>query len=1094
MQTPITTSVQSYIKSGSAYKAYRGSETRLHVEGLEGYPLAIFLKQITKIGNQRLWVVVPTEEVARTLLLDLGLALDPKSGDLIKRTAQDMKIHYLPSTGRTLYAEKEIDNVEYEQANRLSEILSLKHGMIITTLRTFVSPLITPASLKRSELELKRGGVFDPVLIARQLAEGSYLQVPFTSAMGQFSVRGEVLDIFPFEGARPYRIYADWDKIGRISAFDPITQETIETVGSVSINILHEGGTIEYASIKEYLQKRDALAFIGDERLLTSYKSLQSEAKSLYRTAFQIDRNVPKPNDLLLDYPLFVEENPAVIICDITRRSGGNHRFDFDGPRSYFGNFTLLKDDLKALLRGGWKPTIFASNTLQRQRLEQMLSSIEGLAFEERELSGGFGIPSLQVLAICEHEIFGRRREVVKTLRHTQTSPLDSFVDLNEGDYVVHVNYGIGRFEKIDRVSSFDRERDFIKIVYADRENLYVPIEQANLIQRYIGSDGSPPRLDRLAGMGWETKKAKARKNAEDLAKHLITLYAKRMNSVGYAFSKDTDWQLQFEASFAFDETADQLQCIEEIKEDMEKPIVMDRLVCGDVGYGKTEIAFRAAFKAVMDGKQVAFLAPTTILAEQHYRTFMKRVGEFPVRSALLSRIVPPKRQKQILVEVAEGKVDVLFGTHRILQKDLLYHNLGLLIIDEEQRFGVKDKERIKTLRTNIDSLTLSATPIPRTLYMSLLKIRDMSLLATPPIERRAVETFIDGYDEYLVAKAIRRELERDGQVFYLHNRVESLPRVADRLRELVPEAIIDVAHGQMEAAALEDQMRRFIHQGIQVLVSTTIIENGIDIPNVNTIIIDRADRYGLAQLYQLRGRVGRSDRQGYAYLFYPPDSSLNELAVKRLRIISELTELGSGFKIALKDMEMRGTGNLLGRQQSGQVASVGLDMYIRILDEAIRTLQNEGEKEEDRQVLLELDYTGFIPDSYIKTPSVKFEVYRKISSIQNDEQLDALRTELADRYGQVPEEVENLLYIARIKILCRKLSITTLSDRRGVVRIEFGKVADLNIDKVMNLIALSNKKVRLDRNVLNIMYIEVETVSLKDKALFLLEHLERLL
>lgn len=1094
MQTSITTLVQSYIKSSSAYKAYQGKPEHLWVEGIDGYPLAIFLKLIARIENQRLWVITPTDEVARTLLLDLGLALNPKGGSLVERSGQDMRIHYLSTTGRALYAESELDTVAYDQANQLAAVLEQKSGIIITSLRTFVSPVMSPLSLEQSELELVRGGAFDPTAIAQRLAEGSYIQVVSTTAMGQFSIRGEVIDIFPFEATTPYRIYADWDTIGRISTFDPITQETIKTLAKVSITILQEAGEVEEGSIQAYVKKKDQLAFIGDQRLATSYKSLQSEARALYRTVFQSNRSAPKPDELLLDYPAFLKANSIIMVRDIAQKGGAAHHFDFDGPRSYFGNFTLLKDDLNSLIRGGWQPTIFASNALQKQRLEQMLSQIEGLRFEERELSGGFGIPSLKVLAICEHEIFGRRREVVKTLRHTQSTPLDSFVDLNEGDYVVHVNYGIGRFEKIDRVSSFDRERDFIKIQYADGENLYVPIEQANLIQRYIGSDGSAPRLDRLAGTGWETKKAKARKNAESLAKHLIALYAKRMNSVGHAFGKDTDWQVEFEASFPFDETADQIQCIDEIKEDMEKPIVMDRLICGDVGYGKTEIAFRAAFKAVMDNKQVAFLAPTTILAEQHYQTFMARIGSFPIKSAQLSRIVPPKKQKQILVEVAEGKVDVLFGTHRILQKDLLYNNLGLLIVDEEQRFGVKDKERIKTLRTNIDSLSLSATPIPRTLYMSLLKIRDMSLLATPPIERRAVETFIDTYDEYLVAKAIRRELERGGQVFYLHNHVQSLPSVVSRLEELVPEAVIDLAHGQMEAAKLEDQMRRFIHQGIQVLVSTTIIENGIDIPNVNTIIIDRADRYGLSQLYQLRGRVGRSDRQGYAYLFYPENSSLNELAVKRLRIISELTDLGSGFKIALKDMEMRGTGNLLGREQSGQLASVGLDMYIRILDEAIRTLQNEGDKVEDREVLLELDYTGFIPDSYIKAPSVKFEVYRKISSIKSDEELHALRTELADRYGSIPEEVENLLYIAQIKTICRRLAITTLSDRRGEVRIEFGKVADLKIDKVMNLIALSNKKVRLDRNVLNIMYIQVDAVSLKDKALFLMEQLERLL
>jgi transcription-repair coupling factor (superfamily II helicase) len=423
-----------------------------------------------------------------------------------------------------------------------------------------------------------------------------------------------------------------------------------------------------------------------------------------------------------------------------------------------------------------------------------------------------------------------------------------------------------------------------------------------------------------------------------------------------------------------------------------------------------------------------------------------------------------------------------------------MYRDLGLLIVDEEQRFGVKDKERIKVLRNSIDSLSLSATPIPRTLYMSLLKIRDMSLLATPPIARRPIETHIGEYDQDVIVRAIREEIDRGGQVFFLHNRIESLDEVVHQLTSLLPDLIIESAHGQMESRKLEDTMRRFVHEGIHVLVSTTIIENGIDIPNVNTMIIDRADRYGLSQLYQLRGRVGRNDRQAYAYLFYPQGSALSEIAVKRLKIISEHTELGSGFKVAMKDMEIRGTGNLLGREQSGQLSSVGLDMYIRILDEAIRDLRKEGLKEEDKEVFLELDYTGFIPDTYIKAPSVKFDIYRKIASINNEEQLHSLSSELSDRFGPPPEEVANLLYIAQIKILCRKLSIIHLTDRKGVVTIEFGKVADLNVNKVMNLIALSNKRVWLDMRKMNIMYMKTDAVSLKDKALFLMEKLQRLL
>ncbi|MBN1685899.1 MAG: transcription-repair coupling factor, partial [Spirochaetales bacterium] len=560
----------------------------------------------------------------------------------------------------------------------------------------------------------------------------------------------------------------------------------------------------------------------------------------------------------------------------------------------------------------------------------------------------------------------------------------------------------------------------------------------------------------------------------------------------GFAFPRDTDWQIEFEANFPYEETEDQIRCIEEVKLDMEKPEPMDRLVCGDVGYGKTEVAMRAAFKAVSGGKQVAFLAPTTILTEQHYENFCERFSQYPVKVEMISRFVPKPSQRRILAALGRGEVDILIGTHRILQKDVRFKNLGLLIVDEEQRFGVKDKERLKELRTNVDCLTLSATPIPRTLHMSLLKLRDMSLLTTPPHNRRPIETYIREFDEQVVAEAIRQEMGRGGQVFYLHNRVETLDNIRMFVQRLVPEALVEVAHGKLKSESLEEIMHRFIHGGFQVLASTTIIENGIDIPNVNTIIIDRADMYGISQLYQLRGRVGRSDRLAYAYLLYPTERALSELAMKRLQIISDHTELGSGFKVALKDLEVRGAGNLLGRQQHGDILSVGFDMYLRLLDEAITELSKE-ERDESPEVYLELDYSGYIPDQYIREPVEKMEVYKKIAAVTSEEELEGVFAEITDRFGPLPDEVRSLLSLAEIRILCRKLRISTLKERNGVVAVEFSRIADISIDKAMRLIKESNGAVMPDPRHPNILKLKVGQVGLTEKSEFLKERLEAL-
>ncbi|MCR4626515.1 MAG: transcription-repair coupling factor, partial [Treponema sp.] len=621
---------------------------------------------------------------------------------------------------------------------------------------------------------------------------------------------------------------------------------------------------------------------------------------------------------------------------------------------------------------------------------------------------------------------------------------------------------------------------------------IFVPIEQVNLVQRYIGNEGNAPKIDRIGSKSWENRKNRVKQAVEDLAQKLIDLYSRRKISHGFPFPKDTEWQLAFEASFPYEDTPDQITVTKEIKDDMEKPVPMDRLICGDVGYGKTEIAMRAAFKAVMGGKQVAFLAPTTILAEQHYETCKERFSNFPVKIAQLSRFVSHAEQKKTIEKLAAGEIDVLVGTHRIIQKDVVFKNLGLMIIDEEQRFGVKDKEKLKTLKNNVDSLAMSATPIPRTLHMSLLKIRDMSLLTTPPQSRQPIETVISEYDDDYVIKAIRKEIERGGQVFYLHNRVESLNEIRIKLEKLMPELLVDVAHGQMTSDELDDIFRRFKMGGFHVLISTTIIENGIDIPNVNTIIIDRADMYGVSQLYQLRGRVGRSDRKAYAYLFYPKNKALSEIAMKRLQVISDFTELGSGFKIAMKDMEIRGAGNLLGRDQSGNVYSVGFDLYLRLLNEAVQrlTMENYSERTE---VLMELEYTGFIPDSYVSNPQTKMEIYKKIASVQEKDELESVSFELEDRFGPIPDEVSSLLALAEIRIICRQLEISVLKEHAGLVRITFDKMSLISIDKVLKLIQTSAGRVMLDSAHPNQIILATGKISLKEKSEFIREKLSAL-
>ena len=1070
---------ESYIKESRVYKNLKRG-TPVYVNSLSGYPLsrAVTLWQ-RRLGG-RVLVLLPTEEAASSMMDDLA-------------DVSDIPIVRFPSSGKQLYAAYSASAQEAAQARAAGRVAELKEGIIVTSVRAFASPVISPESLKANTVRIKLHDKYDPAALSGALAKAGYSKSSSCYSEGTFSVKGEVMEVYPFSGGQPIRIYADWDEVGRIAWYDPETQQAVRDVSHVTLSLVSGVSQVAMSPFSSHLVGDEYLFVVGKERCETSWRALESEAKSLFKAAYAEDPDAILPDRLLSNpFSLIDSRESKTIVYDI-RDDTKSHHFDISPGRSFFGNVNLFKEDLKGLVDNDWKVYVVVPTLVQKERMEGILSDFPTVHMIVASMSHGFAIDSKELFVVLDQEVFNRKSVRRQAVVRVQSEAIDSFVDLKMGDFVVHVNYGVGQFVKIERAKTSRAERDYIKIRYADDEFLYVPIEQADLVQRYIGNDGRAPKLDRLGGSGWTKKKERALKSAQELAGQLVKLYAARQNSFGHPFQPDNDWQLQFEASFPFTETPDQVRCIEEVKHDMESDKVMDRLVCGDVGFGKTEIAFRAAFKAVMDGRQVAFLAPTTILAEQHWRKFCERVGSFPVRSEQLSRIVPPKKQRQILKALEEGRVDVLFGTHAILQKRVNFKNLGLLVVDEEQRFGVKDKERIKQIKVNVDCLTLSATPIPRTLYMSLLKVRDMSLLTSAPLARHPVKTVIDDYDEAIVTKAIKDELSRGGQVFFLHNRIEDLEELAHHIAMLVPSAIVEYAHGQMDPGDLEDIMHRFVYGGIQVLVSTTIIENGIDIPNVNTIIIDSAQRYGLSQLYQLRGRVGRGDRQAYCYLLYPDAAMLNDDAVKRLKVLSEHTDLGSGFKVAMKDMEIRGAGNILGQEQSGQLEAVGLDMYMKILDEEIERQVKGGKSKKEREVYLELDYSGFIPDSYISDPSQKFEIYKKISSVRNEPAFDALKAEVEDRFGPIPEEVDNLFCIAEIKIICRRLEIYHLSESRGMVQIEFSHFSAINPDKIINLLKLSGGRVKMDASRPNYMKMQTDAVSLRDKAAFILSQLRRL-
>ena len=668
------------------------------------------------------------------------------------------------------------------------------------------------------------------------------------------------------------------------------------------------------------------------------------------------------------------------------------------------------------------------------------------------QLRSGFMYPMIKFVAISDTDIFGEKKKRKRRKHGYSGTNISSFTDLNIGDYVVHENHGLGVYRGIEKIEVDHIVKDYIKIEYAKGSNLYVLATQLDMIQKYADSTAKPPKLNTLGGQEWKKTKTRVKKAVADIAKELVQLYAIRENSNGYQFSPDTEWQKEFEEMFPFEETDDQLNAISEVKKDMESTKIMDRLICGDVGFGKTEVAIRAAFKAVQDDKQVAYLVPTTVLAQQHYKTFKQRFKDFPVRVEMLSRFRTKSNIDKTIKDLNKGYVDVVIGTHRMLSKDVKFKDLGLLIIDEEQRFGVKHKEQIKELKNNVDVMTLTATPIPRTLHMSLIGIRDMCVMEEPPQERMPIQTFVMEYNEEIARDAINRELARGGQVYYVYNRVQDIAEMAGKVQALVPDASVAFAHGQMSERQLEEIMYDFVNGDIDVLVTTTIIETGLDIPNANTIIIHDAEKMGLSQLYQLRGRVGRSNRTSYAFLMYSRNKMLTEVAEKRLGAIRDFTELGSGVKIAMRDLEIRGTGNLLGAAQSGHMEDVGYDLYCKMLNDAINTLKGN-KPMDDFETKVDLTVDAFVPPSYIKNEALKMDIYKRIAGIETMEEYEDMQDELLDRFGDIPNQVENLLQIVLLKNAAHQAYVTEISGHKNRIKLTMWKDAEVDVERIPILV-----------------------------------------
>lgn len=1044
-------------------------------------------------------------------------------------------------------------------------LLEDEGGVVVTTVDGLMDHLLPLSRIKESCLNIMVGQTLDMEEIKHLLTGMGYERMGQVDGMGQFSVRGGILDVFPLTEEVPVRIELWGDEVDSIRSFDAESQRSIQQMDEVTIypaaeliltkehieegilrleadekkqekafrdqkkpeeaqrirravgelvESLKEGFDVQTldayiryfcrdtVSFLDYMkevgakvtlvssgaagkasEKKQAagLALILDEpqRMKEKAETVETEFRESMSHRLEQGYILPGQADLLFASKTVLADchtSHSIFMTGLDQRLPGmtpKAKYSLTGKNlnSYQNSFEILIKDLTRWKKDGYRVVLLSASRTRASRLAGDLREYDLRAFCPEDagrpvapgeimvtygkLHKGFEYPLIKFVVITEGDMFGVEKRKKKRKKYNyEGKKISSFSELSVGDYVVHESHGLGIYKGIEKIEQDHVIKDYIKVEYGDGGNLYLPATRLDGIQKYAGADAKVPKLNKLGGTEWTKTKTKVRTAVREIAKELVELYAARQDAEGFQYGPDTVWQKEFEEMFPYDETDDQLTAIDDTKRDMESKKIMDRLICGDVGYGKTEIALRAAFKAVQEEKQVVYLVPTTILAQQIYNTFVQRMKDFPVRVDMMSRFRTPGEMKKTVEGLKKGYVDIIVGTHRVLSKDVQFKNLGLLIVDEEQRFGVTHKEKIKQMKQNVDVLTLTATPIPRTLHMSLIGIRDMSVLEEPPVDRVPIQTYVMEYNDEMIREAIHRELGRGGQVYYVYNRVNNIDEVANHVASLVPEANVAFAHGQMNEHQLEKIMLDFINGDIDVLVSTTIIETGLDIPNANTMIIQDADRLGLSQLYQIRGRIGRSNRTSFAFLMYKRDKMLKEDAEKRLQAIREFTELGSGIKIAMRDLEIRGAGNILGAEQHGHMEAVGYDLYCKMLNEAVIALKGGQEEEETFETVVDCDIDAFIPDGYIKNEYLKLDVYKRISAIETDDEYMDMQDELIDRFGDIPQSVDNLLRVAELKAMAHRAYVTEVDINTQEIRIELYPKAKLDVTGIPALIA----------------------------------------
>ncbi|WP_372635675.1 transcription-repair coupling factor [Fodinibius sp.] len=1044
--------LQSVLKTFSAQIPWRELNTHIRkrdtllLDHFVGSTPALLTAKLSR-KYDRVVVIHPDSESAKFMKGDLD-ALDVGQAD------------YFPETGQHPYDDQQItdSSIVVQRSEVLESIRHHNQRVLVTSAAAVFDKIVSPELFARSSITIQNGDTVQFESLREELLDQEYESVKFVSQPGEFAHRGGILDVFPYTGEYPIRLEFFGDEVDSIREFDPDSQRSVSLLNAVRL--------VPDASSLSQGEKRGLLSYFDEDAvvLLVNPSLIRSEIDQRFTEAAERYEQLPDKEDKLSPERLFVDteqfdrslEGCAQLYMggfSKDRQADWRIRLDASPQPDFNGNIKLLREDIRSLSKRGFDTYILCDNEGQRDRFEELLGEpSRDLRYHlsVETIHQGFLLNEQGLAVYTDHQIFNRyHRPKVRRKRHTSNISFKELRDLNIGDFVVHVDYGVGTFAGFKTIEVRGVEQESVVLRYKENSVLYVNVSSLHKIQKYSGKEGTKPRIDKLGSGRWARKKAQTKKKVKDIARDLIKLYAKRKSQDAFEFEPDNSWQTEMEARFEFEETPDQRSAIEAVKEDMESNTPMDRLICGDVGFGKTEVAVRAAFKAVMNHKQVALLVPTTILADQHYKTFKKRMKDFPVSIEVISRFRSRKNQRETLKRLKEGKVDIIVGTHRLTSKDVEFDKLGLLVVDEEQRFGVSAKEKLKKYRATVDVLTLTATPIPRTLQFSLMGARDLSIINTPPENRQPVETEIHSFDKDLIRDAISQEVSRGGQVFFIHNRVKNIESTANMVRELVPDVRVRFAHGQMSSKKLERIIEDFYDHKFDVLLSTNIVENGIDISNANTMIINRADRFGLAELHQLRGRVGRSNRKAFCYLITPNIKSLTDEARKRLLALEEFSDLGSGFNIAMRDLDIRGAGDILGAEQSGFVNDLGFDLYQKILNDAVKELKKEEFSEvfsdvevdpELPETQVEFDLPALLKSDYVADSVERLNLYRKLAGAEKLEEIKDWKEEIEDRFGPVPDAAQNLITGAVIKLYASRLFLTKVRIRSNRMWLECPK------------------------------------------------------